>query len=162
MMKLYHGSNVEVIKPKILESVRNLDFGNGFYLTTDFEQAKKWSKSTTKRRKTGIPTVSVFNIDELEFENLKVKKFKNPNEEWLQFVSKNRKRIIYDNVYDIIIGPVADDDTMPTIDLYIQGYINEKEAIARLLPYKLKDQVVFKTEKSLSKFNYIETISILD
>lgn len=39
-MKLYHGSNVSVTSPEILESDRALDFGTGFYLNTDFEQAK--------------------------------------------------------------------------------------------------------------------------
>ena len=32
-MKLYHGSNVGVEKPKILQNNRFLDFGNGFYLS---------------------------------------------------------------------------------------------------------------------------------
>ncbi len=32
-MKLYHGSNVTVKNPRIIESKRALDFGNGFYLT---------------------------------------------------------------------------------------------------------------------------------
>ena len=52
-MRLYHGSNVIVENPKIIESDRALDFGKGFYLTTDFEQAKKWSILTAERRKTG-------------------------------------------------------------------------------------------------------------
>ncbi len=39
-MKLYHGSNVIVQNPRIIESDRNLDFGKGFYLITDLEQAK--------------------------------------------------------------------------------------------------------------------------
>ena len=50
-MKLYHGSNVSVTSPEILESDIALDFGTGFYLTTDFEQAKKWAILTTERRK---------------------------------------------------------------------------------------------------------------
>ena len=50
-MKLYHGSNVEVKNPKILQNNRFLDFGNGFYLTSDFEQASKWEKLIKKRRK---------------------------------------------------------------------------------------------------------------
>lgn len=41
-MKLYHGSNVIVDNPKIIKSDRALDFGTGFYLTTDFEQARKF------------------------------------------------------------------------------------------------------------------------
>jgi hypothetical protein len=38
-MKLYHGSNVEVMTPKLFQSARALDFGRAFYLTSDFDQA---------------------------------------------------------------------------------------------------------------------------
>ena len=65
-MKLYHGSNVTVKNPKIIESDRALDFGTGFYLTTDFEQAKKWAIITTERRKKGKSLISVFEILEEE------------------------------------------------------------------------------------------------
>ena len=34
-MELYHGSNISVEKPKIIQSERALDFGEGFYLTSD-------------------------------------------------------------------------------------------------------------------------------
>ena len=33
-MLLYHGSNMLVNKPEIIESERTLDFGKGFYLAT--------------------------------------------------------------------------------------------------------------------------------
>lgn len=45
-MLLYHGSNIEVSNPQILESDRCLDFGKGFYLTSSFEQAKRWVDRT--------------------------------------------------------------------------------------------------------------------
>ena len=45
-MLLYHGSNVEVRNPQIIPSKRLLDFGTGFYLTSDLEQAKKWAIRT--------------------------------------------------------------------------------------------------------------------
>ena len=48
-MLLYHGSNTEVSNPQILESNRHLDFGKGFYLTSSYEQAKRWAKETIKR-----------------------------------------------------------------------------------------------------------------
>ncbi|MCT4543646.1 MAG: DUF3990 domain-containing protein [Vallitalea sp.] len=38
-MNIYHGSDVIVDKPKILKSNRLLDFGIGFYTTTNKEQA---------------------------------------------------------------------------------------------------------------------------
>lgn len=41
-MILYHGSNIVVEKPKILQSDRRLDFGTGFYLTSSYEQAERW------------------------------------------------------------------------------------------------------------------------
>ena len=62
-MKLYHGSNIKVEIPKILNNFRRLDFGKGFYLTTDLEQAKKWATITTNRRNTGKAVVNVYEID---------------------------------------------------------------------------------------------------
>lgn len=155
-MLLYHGSNVTVEKPNIIQSERTLDFGTGFYLTTDFEQAKRWAILTTSRKKDGIPTVNVFEIEDKV--NLKVLKFNGPDKEWLEFVTNNRKNKNYKNDYDLIIGPVANDNTMPVINLYVNGVYNEKEALKRLLPQKLKDQVVFKNTKALKYLNFKEKI----
>jgi hypothetical protein len=38
-MLLYHGSNVAVEKPRLIEQTRGFDFGAGFYLTTNEFQA---------------------------------------------------------------------------------------------------------------------------
>lgn len=46
-MILYHGSTDIVEKPEIRKSSSNLDFGDGFYLTTSFEQAERWAKVKT-------------------------------------------------------------------------------------------------------------------
>lgn len=40
-MILYHGSNVQVSMPKILVTNRMLDFGAGFYTTSNRQQAVK-------------------------------------------------------------------------------------------------------------------------
>lgn len=79
-MKLYHGSNVEVRNPKILESDRKLDFGTGFYLTTSYEQAEKWAVLTAKRSNYGKPFISVFEYDEEGSNELSVLKFQNADE----------------------------------------------------------------------------------
>jgi len=44
-MTVYHASNVEVGKPMLVESNRMLDFGPGFYATTNREQAIRFAKS---------------------------------------------------------------------------------------------------------------------
>lgn len=119
-MKLYHGSNVMVKSPKIIESDRALDFGTGFYLTTDFEQAKKWSILTTERRKKGKALISVFEILEEDMNKLSILRFDSANKEWLEFVAQNRKNKKVEENVDIIIGPVANDNTMPVITLYLR------------------------------------------
>ena len=43
-MKLYHGSTGIVVKPQIIEPNRALDFGKGFYTTSDINQARRWVK----------------------------------------------------------------------------------------------------------------------
>ena len=159
-MKLYHGSNVVVEKPKILLPARALDFGTGFYLTTDINQAKKWSMLKTERSCTGRPMVSVYEIDDDALNGLSVLKFDTANKEWLEFVARNRKNEIVNENMDIIIGPVANDNTMPVITLYLRGDYDANEALRRLLPQKLKDQVVFKNEKSLSYLKFLEVIKI--
>ena len=63
-MTLYHGSNVEVREPKILTPNRGLDFGNGFYTTTNHDQAVAFAKRVTRNRGTGSATVLVYEIDE--------------------------------------------------------------------------------------------------
>ena len=75
------------------------------------------AKLITKRRKTGSPIVSVFEIEKVNLENLKVLKFKYANEEWLKYVSKNRTSKIFDEDLDIVIGAVANDTTMPVFKL---------------------------------------------
>ncbi len=62
-MTVYHGSNVEVREPKILKPNRELDFGNGFYTTTNLDQAIAFARRIANNRGTGVPTVSVYEID---------------------------------------------------------------------------------------------------
>ena len=75
-------------------------------------------------------------------------------------VSKNRKdRNAHDN-FDMVIGPVANDQAFPTILLYLDGYIDAESAVRQLLPQKLKDQYTFKTEKALAFLRFIEEKSV--
>lgn len=157
-MRLYHGSNVEVRSPGLLPTVRALDFGSGFYLTSDLEQAQRWSVLTVRRRGVGSPRVSVFEIE--NFEGLTVLKFDKPDAEWLRFVSANRNSRQIENSRDVVIGPIANDNTMPVLNLYLKGSYDEAEAIKRLLPQKLKDQYVFKTDQAISALKYVEVVSV--
>lgn len=157
-MKLYHGSNIEVREPKVLIGRRTLDFGQGFYTTSDYMQAEKWALNVTNRRNRGEPIVSLYEFDENSLETLETLKFDSPNEKWLHFVAENRKGTYKDIEYDFVRGPVANDNTLPVLNMFISGFLDEEFAIKRLLPQKLKDQYVFKTEKAISLLKFKEVI----
>ncbi|SFU92779.1 DUF3990 domain-containing protein [Butyrivibrio sp. M55] len=159
-MILYHGSNVEVPESKLLKVQRELDFGKGFYTTSDKEQATKWAIRTARRLKQTTGYVTVYEIDEQNLLQLKILRFDEPSVEWLKFVSAHRKGEAVSEDWDLIIGPVADDRTMPVIELYLDGAYDEEEAIKRLLPQNLKDQYTFKTDAALGFLVYKEIIKV--
>ena len=158
-MILYHGSNVEVQNPRIITTNRGLDFGSGFYLTSDVEQALRWSILKTKRRGSGMPILSVFKFDnEIEKSDVIVRKFNKPNREWLNFVVDNRKGQYSGKLFDVVIGPVANDKTILTINDYISGAISEETALILLEPSKLTDQYAFLTYAGLQTLKFKEAI----
>ena len=79
-------------------------------------------------------------------------------EKWADLTANRKNEIIKDD-YDLIIGPVANDRTMTVISLYFSGIYSEEEIIKRLLPQKLKDQIVFKTQKALGSLTFNEAIT---
>lgn len=149
-MILYHGSNVEVKEPKIFPQLRALDFGAGFYLTSSRQQAQKWARNVYNRRKTGIPTLNIYDIDEQDFHSLDILRFDMADGAWLDFVVMNRKSEYSGKKYDIVIGPVANDTTLRVIDDYMSDVYTKEEAIKRLLPQKLTDQYAFLNAEAVS------------
>ena len=148
-MLLYHGSNIVVREPKILKSQRFLDFGAGFYMTSDFEQARKWAVRTAARREEGVATISVFEISDDYVDRVKVLAFAKPDRDWLRYITAHRTGNPPTDDYDMVVGPVANDQAIRTVNNYLKGYFPEDVAIKLLLPQKLKDQYLFRTEKAL-------------
>jgi hypothetical protein len=148
-MILYHGSNVIVEKPEVNAGRRALDFGVGFYLTSNREQATRWAQVVTRRRQNGAAILSCFEFDDSKVDGLAIRRFDAPDSAWLDFVVANRRGLGDSQGFDVIIGPVANDSTMPVIDDYMDGRYTKEEAIARLLPQKFTDQFAFVSEKSL-------------
>ena len=159
-MILYHGSNVEVKEPILLKVQRELDFGKGFYTTSDMEQAARWAWRTAKRRGESSAFVTVYEVNEDELKNIRLLSFDSPNVEWLNLVVKNRKGEYIAENWDIISGPVADDQTAQVIDLYLEGAYDEEEAIRRFLTQRLKDQYAFKTDEALKLLIFKEVITL--
>ena len=159
-MYLYHGSDVIVKKPKILESNRYLDFGAGFYTTGNKKQALRWAKKVSKRNDTDHFFVSIYEFKKSDaFKNLQVLVFDHADKKWLDFVLKNRngKKTIE---YDIVSGPVADDNVYLSIRLFETGVLSEEETIKRLKIRKLYNQILFHNVKSLKYLKYKDYLTL--
>ena len=80
-MILYHGSNVIVETPILVQQTRALDFGCGFYTTTNKTLAEAFAKRVTAIRKTGKAYLSIYEMDEkLAFLECSLLRFDGPNE----------------------------------------------------------------------------------
>lgn len=172
---LYHGSYCEVKEPDLQKCARFKDFGQGFYLTTDRNQAFSFAKISTQRMIENeiIPAnrnygfVSSFIYKEKEV--CKVKYFETADVGWLHCIVAHRKFGTFDNIaeqyrnFDIVAGKVANDATNSTIVNYMArafGPVGSTTAdsicIGLLLPDRLKNQYCFRTEKALKNIVFKE------
>ncbi len=158
-MILYHGSNVEVREPVLTRSRAALDFGAGFYTTTDFDQAGKWAVRVSKWRG-GEPTITAFETRSESWSRLSILRFDSANKDWLKYVVRSRTLRAVESQHDVVAGPVADDRTVNVINLYLEGTITENMALELLLPMRFTDQWVMKTYAAIEALDYKETIRL--
>lgn len=143
--KIYHGSNVEVSVPRILQNGFYKDFGYGFYCTVYEKQAKRWA-ITRKGDSILNSYVYTSNI------NLKVLEFSEMTDEWLDFVVECRMGIEHD--YDIVEGPMADDQIWNYVEGFIDGKIS-RDAFWQLVKFNHPThQIVFCTERALKSIKF--------
>ena len=162
-MKIYHGSTEIIEKPLILESQRLLDFGKGYYTTTNSDQAEKWA--VIKRNRIGNEAKSI--VSEYEFdekllfsERYRVKIFEEADEEWLDFVVINR-RVHKNHPFDLVKGAVANDTLYRTLSLFETGILTKNETISRLKVHELFDQISFHNNDLLKELKFIRYYDIL-
>ena len=167
---LYHGSVISFQEIDLSRSVPKKDFGRGFYTTNDSFQAEKFARLKARRIRTRKGYVMVFcfqNTDELN-----VKLFPSSNEEWFDFVLRNRgygelAAATSNDVFDIVIGPVANDAVGLVLNQYISGVYGDSKtveakatAIRLLLTQKLNNQVFFGTELAISRLSFSEAYDV--
>ena len=151
-MKVYHGSNVEVVFPKIISNGFYKDFGYGFYCTVLEKQAKRWALT---KRNSHIVNVYQWKNSNLD---LRILKFDEMNEEWLSFVVDCRTGKSHN--YDIVEGPMADDTIWNYVEDYIKGEISQM-AFWELVKFRYPThQIVFCTEKALENLVFEESYKV--
>ena len=150
---LYHGSKEIVECPEIRIHKYNKDFYFGFYCTMFQKQAIRWAT-----RFDGIGYVSEYRY--IPNDKLKVKKFFNMSEEWLDFIVDCRMGKSHD--YDIVEGPMDDD----TIFNYVQNFVDKKitrEAFWELAKFKKPThQISFHSAKALTTLHFLKGSKVID
>ncbi len=124
----------------------NLDFGKGFYVTSNREQAVRWARRWLRRGHKAIVNSYSFSDELIAKLNLKVKRFPAYDMEWLHYVADNRNGV--DNSdYDIVCGGVANDKVFNTLELFFDGLIPEEEALKRLKFEKPNNQICIRRQE---------------
>lgn len=162
MKTLFHGGTDIINQPEIRVPNRTLDFGAGFYLTSSEQQAIDWVKRRNVGSSSGV--IGYINQYLAEFsklrENLNVKVFETASNEWLDFVMVNRKNPNFNHQYDVVVGPVANDRVYTAFALYEAGTIGRETLIAELKTYRLVNQFLFHTEKSLDFLKFLTATEV--
>ena len=143
-MTVYHGAQAAIPQPDILHSRKRVDFGPGFYVTPIQEQAVAWARRFRKE-KNGTPVVSRYALDEEKLNAFKVLSLSAYDKPWLDFVVACRREM--DNSdYDVVMGGVANDRVFDTIELFLSGLIQEREALGRLRYQAVSHQICLRSQ----------------
>jgi hypothetical protein len=172
-LTLYHASYTTVDTVDLGLCKKRNDFGQGFYLTTSREQAERFVRTSVLKSGTLSSRGYVNRYSYGSFENLRGHEFLTADRDWLDCVCANRR---YEQLrdlaaewdkYDVLIGKIANDDTMATINIYlIDGYgpagsgEAAKTAIRLLRPERLKDQICLKTPKALVPLVFLDAEAV--
>lgn len=170
-MLLYHGSKSGIkgdVKP---QSRQSCDFGCGFYMGDKPEQPKGLIASYENNR---------FYEIEYNTEGLKIKSFEDDymgQIDWALFIAYNRqpekleqyKKLYkryreYNELYDMIVGIIADDKMTQVMQLFFNGQMCDKAFIEAMQYVKLGNQYVLKTDEACKKerFNILKEYKLTD
>lgn len=146
-MRIFHGTNIVVTNPEVRVTGFTKDFGFGFYCTKIERQAQRWAIS-----KRNPHIVCVYEYEPTA--NLNIKTFPQMSDEWLDFVASCRKGIVHS--YDIVEGPMADDEVWDYVEDFLAGRIT-REAFWALARFKHPThQILFCNDRSLQSLTFID------
>jgi hypothetical protein len=154
-MKLYHGTYTDFDIIDLSKSNKGKDFGKGFYLSDNYEQAYKLAMFKALQFNTH-PFVIPYQFEEglLTDGSLSFLQFDEYSKEWAEFVLKNRTNDNDNNIhsYDVVYGPIANDKVGVQIRNLMEQNIDMNIFLERLkYMHGITFQYFFGTEKAISK-----------
>lgn len=150
---LYHGSKQGVWYPEIRVTRFHSDFYFGFYCTESREQAI--------RQATRFEGIGVLNEYKFEMRGtLSVLQIPQMSEEWLDFVTACRSGVSHS--YDIVEGPMADDQIFNYVQNYLDGKIT-RAAFWELARFKRPThQMSFHSARALACLQFVREVEVTD
>ena len=179
-MLLFHGSYTTVEKIELSLCCSAKDFGRGFYVTSDPNQARSFIRQSIRKAQNAgdIPPDQNFGyISSYRFhmpkDGILSYEFPMADCEWLWFIAQNRRARLAEQLRsrispdvfkaEIVIGKVANDKTNATITAYLGGLYGDirseeavEDTIKRLIPDNLEDQFCFLTERAIACLEFQE------
>ena len=154
MITVYHGSTFIVEKPLVTIGRKNLDFGQGFYVTRLQEQAKNWAliMQTLRFSDKALINKYEFDWDAVNAEKFNVLSFDIYNSEWLNFIANSRNGKRPWDGYDLIEGGIANDKVIDTVEAYLNRDINVETALGRLAYVKPNNQISILNQSIIDKY----------
>lgn len=146
-MRLYHSSYVSVTKPDTNHSRDYLDFGKGFYLTSIHEQAVRYAQRFLRRQKDAWLNAYEFTFQPSEWNILSLENY---NKEWLDFVANCRAGKDETN-FDLVMGGIANDKVIQTLDRYFTGELSEDDTLGLLKYEKPNIQYCIRSQRMLNE-----------
>lgn len=157
---LFHGAKDVINLPLDFKySKEKNDFGRGFYLGENFEQASTYIANSSSKY---VYSFSLYDQD------LIIEKF-NVDTEWMLAIAYYRGWLaqykhneIIDNIIkkvenaDVIIAPIADNRMFDLISEFVDGTITNEQCEHALAATNLGNQYVIKTKKALEKLEFIK------
>lgn len=159
MIHLYHGSTVNIEQIDLRKSRPNKDFGRGFYLSADRDQA--WRMGEFKAlTEGGNPVMNEYVFDEtiLSSDELRILTFAEYSRQWAEFIFLNRNNKTDEpaHTYDIVYGPIANDRVGVQIGKYEAGDITLDQFLNNLKYMKgVTFQYFFGTKRAISKLQKV-------
>lgn len=149
---VYHGATQKVDAPICRLGRENLDFGQGFYLTSMKEQACRWAVATARRRNAQA-FVNIYQLDrDAILAEARCKVFRAYDAEWLNFIVASRRGENPAEPYDYVEGGVANDRVIDTVNLYMAGLMSAEVALQRLAQHQPNNQICLLSQTVTDKY----------
>jgi hypothetical protein len=161
MITLYHGSYTTIENPIAAKGRRNLDFGQGFYLTSLCHQAERWAQLITERKsRHEIPQLNIYQFDDNIAKQMQCKwlHFDSYNLEWLNYVIACRGGDDIWKQYDIVEGGVANDNVIDTVEDYTMGLITAEQALGQLRYKPVNHQMCIINQEIINRCLYFTNV----